>query len=411
MLEAEVCGWGPSGRNGGFLNGYWTHLSRLRPVFGDGGALAIAHAAPARCPAVRAFCAARGEDVWLREGGYLKVSAAPAQDAAVERSIRTAAELGVAEEARSALGGGGRGAVPLPRLPPRRPLPRRRDRAAGAPRPGAQARRARRRDRPARAHPRDRPALGPAGGARDAARHGAGRRGGRRDERGARRLAPALATAHELRELRRPDRAGARPPGGDRLDGRRGDHGRAHVRPLLPDDPGRPRPHGQRLGADRARRTARRAASRTTTGRPRAPRPACGGCFRRSRARASSERGAARSTSRSTTSRSSARCPATRIHHGAGYSGHGVGPELARRPDPRLARARPPTTSGAPRRSSGRPARRFRPSRSSASAAARSAPRPSRSRRRRSEGRRGAGRSPAPSRALPRLLRMPLGTR
>ncbi|MBW3593341.1 MAG: FAD-binding oxidoreductase, partial [Actinobacteria bacterium] len=50
-------------------------------------------------PAVRALCEERGEDVWLREGGYLKVSAAPAQDAAVERSIQTARELGVPEEA------------------------------------------------------------------------------------------------------------------------------------------------------------------------------------------------------------------------------------------------------------------------------------------------------------------------
>jgi glycine/D-amino acid oxidase-like deaminating enzyme len=99
VLEAEVCGWGPSGRNGGFLNGYWTHLHRLRPVFGDEDSLAIARSAARVVPAVRAFCEARGEDVWLREGGYLKVSAAPAQDAAVERSVRTARELGVEEEA------------------------------------------------------------------------------------------------------------------------------------------------------------------------------------------------------------------------------------------------------------------------------------------------------------------------
>ena len=32
VLESEICGWGPSGRNGGFLHGYWTHLSRLRAV-------------------------------------------------------------------------------------------------------------------------------------------------------------------------------------------------------------------------------------------------------------------------------------------------------------------------------------------------------------------------------------------
>ena len=99
MLEAEVCGWGPSGRNGGFLNGYWTHLHRLRPVFGDADALAVARAGAKAIPAVRGFCEARGEDVWLREGGYLKVSAAPAQDAVVERSVATARALGVGDEA------------------------------------------------------------------------------------------------------------------------------------------------------------------------------------------------------------------------------------------------------------------------------------------------------------------------
>ncbi len=99
VLEGEVCGWGPSGRNGGFLNGYWTHLSRLRPVFGDQRSLEIARAAARAVPAVREFAAARGEDVWLREGGYLKVSAAPFQDAAVERSVSAARELGVPEEA------------------------------------------------------------------------------------------------------------------------------------------------------------------------------------------------------------------------------------------------------------------------------------------------------------------------
>ena len=99
VLEAEICGWGPSGRNGGFLNGYWTHLHRLRPVLGDEDALAVARAAARVVPAVRDFCNRRGEDVWLREGGYLKVSAAPAQDRSIERSIAAAHELGVEEEA------------------------------------------------------------------------------------------------------------------------------------------------------------------------------------------------------------------------------------------------------------------------------------------------------------------------
>ena len=99
VLEAEICGWGPSGRNGGFLNGYWTHLHRLREVVSDEDALVVARSASRAIASVRTFCEERNEDVWLREGGYLKVSAAPAQDAAVERSVHAARELGVEEEA------------------------------------------------------------------------------------------------------------------------------------------------------------------------------------------------------------------------------------------------------------------------------------------------------------------------
>jgi glycine/D-amino acid oxidase-like deaminating enzyme len=99
VLEAEECGLGPSGRNGGFLHGYWSHLPRLRERFGDEGALAVARAANAIVPGVRAFCETHGVDAWLREGGLLRVSAAPAQDASVERQVEAARALGVPEEA------------------------------------------------------------------------------------------------------------------------------------------------------------------------------------------------------------------------------------------------------------------------------------------------------------------------
>jgi glycine/D-amino acid oxidase-like deaminating enzyme len=99
VLEAEECGLGPSGRNGGFVHGYWSHLPRLRERFGDEAALAVARAADAIVPAIREFCERRGEDVWLREGGLVRVSAAPAQDDVVERQVETARALGVPEEA------------------------------------------------------------------------------------------------------------------------------------------------------------------------------------------------------------------------------------------------------------------------------------------------------------------------
>jgi glycine/D-amino acid oxidase-like deaminating enzyme len=98
ILEKEIVGWGPSGRNGGFLHGYWTHLTQLRRVLGDARALALCRVADRIVPGVRAFCADRGEDVWLREAGYLKVSAAPFEDASVEAAVRTARELGVEAE-------------------------------------------------------------------------------------------------------------------------------------------------------------------------------------------------------------------------------------------------------------------------------------------------------------------------
>jgi glycine/D-amino acid oxidase-like deaminating enzyme len=99
VLEAERCGEGPSGRNGGFLHGYWSPLARLRRVFGDGGALAIAQAGSAIIPGVRAFAECTGADVWLREAPMLEVSAAPAQDEVLDRSVAAARELGVEEEA------------------------------------------------------------------------------------------------------------------------------------------------------------------------------------------------------------------------------------------------------------------------------------------------------------------------
>ena len=99
VLEAEECGRGPSGRNGGFVHGYWSHLPRLRERFGDAEALELARVSNRIVAGIREFCERRGEDVWLHEGGMLRLSAAPAQDGSVEREVEAARALGVAEEA------------------------------------------------------------------------------------------------------------------------------------------------------------------------------------------------------------------------------------------------------------------------------------------------------------------------
>jgi len=96
LLEAATCGSGPSGRNGGFVHGYWASIAELVPLLGRDGALQLARAGERIVPAVREL---GSDDVWLREGGMLMVSASPAQDAAVELAVAAAAEVGAPEQA------------------------------------------------------------------------------------------------------------------------------------------------------------------------------------------------------------------------------------------------------------------------------------------------------------------------
>jgi glycine/D-amino acid oxidase-like deaminating enzyme len=95
VLEAEHVGYGPSGRNGGFLETYWCALPRVRSRVGDEAALRLARASEGAFAAVEGL----GEDVWLRRSGMLEVSTTPGQDAAVDGAVRAAAELGVPERA------------------------------------------------------------------------------------------------------------------------------------------------------------------------------------------------------------------------------------------------------------------------------------------------------------------------
>ena len=98
LLEAETCGHGPSGRNGGFLHGFWGALPRVAACFGRDAALELCSAGEEIVPAVRAFCERRGADVWLREGGMLTVATTARQEAAVEHEVALARSLGAAEE-------------------------------------------------------------------------------------------------------------------------------------------------------------------------------------------------------------------------------------------------------------------------------------------------------------------------
>lgn len=99
VVEADFCGSGPSGRNGGFLHGYWPALPTAVSLFGAERALELARAGDRIIPSVDAFLKAHGADAWLHHAGFLEVSAAPVQDHSVAHGVEVARSLGVPEEA------------------------------------------------------------------------------------------------------------------------------------------------------------------------------------------------------------------------------------------------------------------------------------------------------------------------
>jgi glycine/D-amino acid oxidase-like deaminating enzyme len=97
LLEADSCGRGPSGRNGGFCNVMWFSLPSMRKRWGDGPALAVAHAADRAVHEIGEFCEREGVDAWFRMGGYLQVSTAAAHDGVWSAALAACRELGVGD--------------------------------------------------------------------------------------------------------------------------------------------------------------------------------------------------------------------------------------------------------------------------------------------------------------------------
>ncbi|HKB49866.1 MAG TPA: FAD-dependent oxidoreductase [Solirubrobacterales bacterium] len=94
LLESEVCGYGPSGRNGGFCNVMWFSLPNMRARWGDEAALAVARASQQAVTGIESFCREQGVEAWFRRGGYLQVSTAAAHDGVWDEALAACRELG-----------------------------------------------------------------------------------------------------------------------------------------------------------------------------------------------------------------------------------------------------------------------------------------------------------------------------
>jgi len=97
IVEADVSGYGPSGRNGGFVSSLWDQLPGLVARFGQEEALAVGRAAEDAVQSVGVWCAEQDVDAWYRAAPQLEVATTPAQDGAWMEVARACAAAGLDE--------------------------------------------------------------------------------------------------------------------------------------------------------------------------------------------------------------------------------------------------------------------------------------------------------------------------
>ena len=96
LLERDICGGGPSGRNGGFVNGLYDEAGPLLERHGEGGRRTI-EAAARSIDEVGTWCKDTGVDAWYEPSGDLGVSTNPAHDASLRETVSEAERLGLSD--------------------------------------------------------------------------------------------------------------------------------------------------------------------------------------------------------------------------------------------------------------------------------------------------------------------------
>jgi putative aminophosphonate oxidoreductase len=94
LLEADICGGGPSGRNGGFALSWWPKIETLAKRAGKEEALRLAKASEAAIVEIGEFCRAEGVDAHFHQGGWLWAATSPAQLGSWEGAVRAAEAYG-----------------------------------------------------------------------------------------------------------------------------------------------------------------------------------------------------------------------------------------------------------------------------------------------------------------------------
>jgi putative aminophosphonate oxidoreductase len=94
LLEADICGGGPSGRNGGFALSWWPKIETLQKRLGKEEALRLVKASEAAIAEMGEFCEREGVDAHFHQGGWLWTATSPAQVGSWEGAVAAAEAYG-----------------------------------------------------------------------------------------------------------------------------------------------------------------------------------------------------------------------------------------------------------------------------------------------------------------------------
>jgi glycine/D-amino acid oxidase-like deaminating enzyme len=95
LLEADICGGGASGRNGGFLSSSWHDLPGLCSLYGEEPGLRYALALAEQMEEVGAWCAANDVDAWFHHDGTLGLETNEEQRGAHHDALGLSRRLGL----------------------------------------------------------------------------------------------------------------------------------------------------------------------------------------------------------------------------------------------------------------------------------------------------------------------------
>ncbi len=98
LLEQDICGGGPSGRNGGFLDGWWGHIADMRTTYGDADTLELLMAAGRSPSEIGAWCERHEVDAWFTHRGDLAAASNAYQEGRWQGTLDEARTLGVQDE-------------------------------------------------------------------------------------------------------------------------------------------------------------------------------------------------------------------------------------------------------------------------------------------------------------------------